>query len=96
MAWGRRCDAGCYSWPDSADFHLCPICEKQTERFYNLEPLTESEARHVLFDLYYQRHCEERGITESGDLPESYEIAGESEADRERLRELLAAAENKQ
>ena len=55
MSWGRRCDLGCASWPDDERYEKCPICGEEAERFSNLEPLTESEAAHAVFEHFYEK-----------------------------------------
>lgn len=55
MALGRRCDAGCESWPDTEKYKTCPVCGEQTTRFRNLEPLTQKEANAREFELFYER-----------------------------------------
>jgi hypothetical protein len=73
MAWGRRCDAGCETWPDEAIYVRCPVCGEETERWSNLEPLDADEARTILlyaqFEIYYARRCERLGIPADGPLP---------------------------
>lgn len=63
MAWGRRCDTGCESWPDHDDYLVCPICGGETRRWRNLIPLSKDEAdkekARIEFEVYYERHCEE-------------------------------------
>ena len=55
MAWGRRCDVGCESWPDSDRYKTCPICNEEATRFSNLQPLTQEEANAREFELFYER-----------------------------------------
>lgn len=53
---GRRCDIGCESWPDTAEYKVCPVCGEQTTCYSNLHPLDVDEARskrlHIEFELY--------------------------------------------
>lgn len=55
MAWGRRCDMGCESWPDDKKYEKCPVCGQETTRFSNLRPLDNSEAAHAAFEAYYAK-----------------------------------------
>jgi hypothetical protein len=75
--WGRRCELGCESWPDTLEFKTCLRCGQPTERFSNLTPLSMDEARRLLnqarFNAYYSRRCEERHIPVAGALPDWYE-----------------------
>lgn len=59
MAVGRRCAAGCESWPDTGKYNKCPVCGEPTTRFSNLSPLTQKEANIREFDLFYERWDEE-------------------------------------
>lgn len=72
MAWGRRCDIGCESWPDDTAYKECPICGMETTRFSNLIPLDEAEAKaakaRVEFEAYYEKHCEDLGQEVEGPL----------------------------
>lgn len=65
MAWGRRCDLGCESWPDDDIFDTCPVCGEETERFSNLRPLSEEEATslrlHLSFEDFYETWCNDVG-----------------------------------
>ena len=74
MAWGRRCELGCESWPDESDFDFCPSCGEPTVRYSNLTPLDADEAhslrRHAAFERYYEGYCNRRGITVDGPLPD--------------------------
>lgn len=76
MAWGRRCDIGCETWPDQPIFAKCPECGEKTGRFRNLEPMDVDEAhsivRHKAFEHYYERRCAQRGVTVDGPLPDDY------------------------
>lgn len=76
MAWGRRCDNGCESWPDNEEFKVCPKCDEETKRFSNLQPLDLDEARsikaHIDFDAYYERRCARLGVPVEGPLPEKH------------------------
>jgi hypothetical protein len=75
MAWGRRCEIGCESWPDEAEYSKCPQCGEETKRWKNLHPLNADEARsirlHAEFERYYARRCHLRGVPVEGPLPES-------------------------
>lgn len=53
MALGRRCEAGCESWPDDPRYKVCPICGEATKRYRNLSPLDKSEALHAEFEAFY-------------------------------------------
>ena len=70
--WGRRCELGCESWPDTLEFRKCLRCGGETTRFSNLSPLSMEEAqsalRHAKFDAYYKEHCNKLGIPASGPL----------------------------
>lgn len=72
MAWGRRCDLGCESWPDELIYQKCPECGGPTTRFRNLHPMDNDEARSVLrhktFERYYEDHCARRGQAVDGPL----------------------------
>jgi hypothetical protein len=74
MAWGRRCELGCESWPDKAIYNPCPTCGEQTTRYKNLTPLPDDEAQsilsHVQFERYYEKRCARRGVPVEGPLPE--------------------------
>ena len=70
----RRCDIGCESWPDDPIFTTCTYCGEQTRRVRNATPTVEfEEARsiklHELFDLFYERRCEAKGIPSEGPMP---------------------------
>lgn len=71
--WGRRCDLGCESWPDDDDYDTCPVCGEPTERFSNLRPLSDDDAKSMRlilnFEQYYIDYCEARGQTLDGGLP---------------------------
>ena len=77
MAWGRRCDVGCESWPDDDAYDECPVCGEPTVRFSNLRPLDETEARtlrlQLEFEHYYVEYCENKGQPVDGPLPMSPE-----------------------
>lgn len=72
MAWGRRCDLGCESWPDLNTYDECPTCGEPTKRYSNLHPLSDVDARstalHYRFDEFYEEWCEARGQTMAGPL----------------------------
>jgi hypothetical protein len=74
MAWGRRCDLGCASWPDELIYGKCLDCGEPTTRYSNLTPMDADEAKsafsHAQFEEYYARRCRLRGIPESGPLPD--------------------------
>lgn len=57
MEIGRRCKAGCATWPDLDEYLDCPVCEEPTRRFRGLTPLSESAAtsrrKHAEFDRFY-------------------------------------------
>lgn len=78
MAWGRRCDLGCESWPDDKKYAECPACGEPTKRFSNLDPMDEREAAlfmsHVQFEVYYETRCTARGIAADGPLPDDYVV----------------------
>lgn len=67
MAWGRRCDVGCASWPDEEQYAVCPVCGEETIRFSNLTPMTQSQANHTEFEAYYVDHC--LGLNQTLDGP---------------------------
>lgn len=73
MAWGRRCDVGCESWPDDDAYETCPVCGEPTERFSNLRPISDEEARSMRltleFEQYYIDYCNDRGQPQDGGLP---------------------------
>lgn len=75
--WGRRCDLGCESWPDTLDFEKCLKCGEPTTRYSNLSVLDFDEAQRLLriakFNAYYARHCERLRIPTGGDLPDWFE-----------------------
>lgn len=50
---GRRCDTGCASWPDDVRYATCPICGDKTTRYSNVNPMTQQEARHAEFEVFY-------------------------------------------
>jgi hypothetical protein len=54
MAWGRRCDFGCESWPDDDHYKTCPSCGKETTRYSNLRPLDRTEALIAEFEAFYE------------------------------------------
>lgn len=58
MAWGRRCDLGCESWPDADDYKRCPECGGETTRYSNLRPMDDDEAAsakaHKEFETFYE------------------------------------------
>lgn len=70
MAWGRRCDLGCESWPDDDRYVNCPVCGEPTTRFSNLRPLSPSEANHAEFEAHYIEHCLTLRQPVDGPLPE--------------------------
>lgn len=71
-SWGRRCDMGCESWPDTTDFATCLRCGGATTRYSNLQPMDFDEAisllRHARFNRYYEKHCERLKIPFKGPL----------------------------
>lgn len=69
MAWGRRCDNGCESWPNDDRFLECPICREETTPYSNLKPLDEEEARQRYFEGWYATWCELRNQDPDGPLP---------------------------
>lgn len=71
MAWGRRCEIGCESWPDDKAYETCPKCDEPAKRYKNLTPLDESEAKHEAFEVFYAKRCERLGIPVDGPLPET-------------------------
>ena len=58
MAFGRRCDPGCESWPDDEDYKRCPKCGLKTTRFSNLTPLDEDEAAELASKLRFEHFYE--------------------------------------
>lgn len=76
MAWGRRCELGCESWPDEALYAQCPECGEPTKRFRNLDPIAPDEAQsrllHIQFEKFYERRCKLLGIPVDGPLPERH------------------------
>lgn len=66
MAWGRRCDLGCETWPDQELYRKCPVCGEKTDRFSNAgsDLLDEAEALVKLlysqFEEYYRRWDSQR------------------------------------
>lgn len=72
MAWGRRCDNGCESWPDHPLYETCPRCDEHTKRFSNLTPLDHDEAQsiylHIAFEAYYEERCATLGVPVEGPL----------------------------
>ncbi len=72
MSWGRRCDMGCESWPDSDEYEFCHRCDEPTRRLRNLRPLDDPEANSLKlsleFETFYELRCSERGIPSSGPL----------------------------
>ena len=79
MAWGRRCDPGCESWPDSDDYKRCPTCGEKTTRYSNLRPLDEGEAHSLKaqgeFKVFYEVWCRKKGQSDDGPLPMDREEA---------------------
>lgn len=73
MAWGRRCELGCESWPDKAMYSKCPECGEPTTRYSNMSPLPDEEAESILlhkqFEAYYERWCIQRNQPVEGPLP---------------------------
>lgn len=69
---GRRCELGCYTWPDKQLYARCAICGEPTERYSNLDPVDEEEAKSILlhleFEKYYEKRCRERKIPVDGPL----------------------------
>ena len=74
MALGRRCSAGCASWPDLVLYATCPLCGESTTRFSGLSVLDTDEAlkmkRHAEFEHYYERYCSDRNQPVDGPLEE--------------------------
>jgi hypothetical protein len=68
MAWGRRCEIGCESWPDDDRYKICPLCKDPAPRYKNLTPMDASAARHREFEVFYREHCERLGIPVDGPL----------------------------
>lgn len=72
MAWGRRCDIGCETWPDDDRYEECVHCGEPTTRFRNLRPIPEDEAELVVsylkFEEYYADHCSQHGVSVDGPL----------------------------
>jgi hypothetical protein len=66
---GRRCEAGCESWPDDPRYATCPLCAEPTTRYRNLQPLSQSEAAHRAFEAFYEERCAARGVSVDGPLP---------------------------
>jgi hypothetical protein len=71
----RRCPIGCESWPNEPIFNVCATCGEATRYISNAEPtLSREEAvsrkLHFLFDRYYERICDKRGIPVDGPLDE--------------------------
>ena len=73
MALGRRCDAGCESWPDEKQYATCPLCGEATTRFRNLQPLEPEEARQRVFDVFYEGWCFNKKQPTDGPLPNTPE-----------------------
>lgn len=72
MAWGRRCDLGCESWPDDDKYAKCPVCGEEATRYSNLKPLDEQEAASAAFDLFYARWDESHAASRlEGDAPDA-------------------------
>lgn len=73
MAWARRCDVGCETWPDDSDFKRCPVCGEKTDRFSNGRPLDMDEAQAIKrareFEHFYARWCKDQDQPVEGDLP---------------------------
>jgi hypothetical protein len=78
VAWGRRCDLGCESWPDDPKYKTCPACGEPAPRYHNLSPLTMTEAerfrKNALFEEFYETRCIARGISADGPLPDDYVV----------------------
>lgn len=53
MAWGRRCEMGCETWPDDKRYKKCPLCGEDAERYSNLKPLSKLEALKAEFEAFY-------------------------------------------
>lgn len=74
MAWGRRCDLGCETWPDYDLYRSCLECGERTTRFSNLKPMSDAEAisrlRRFEFEKHYARYCAKKGQSVDGPLPE--------------------------
>lgn len=58
---GRRCDMGCESYPDHADFSTCLVCGEPTRRLNNAWPMPEEEARSKLAHAKFEEWLEEQG-----------------------------------
>lgn len=72
MAWGRRCDLGCESWPDDDKYKKCPVCGDKTTRYTNLDPISEEDAAHVLFEHFYEKWDAEHDAARlEGDAPDA-------------------------
>lgn len=70
MAWARRCDLGCETWPDEPVYKKCAVCGESTKRFSNAresEILTASEAARLMFEDYYERRGQ-REVLSDDDL----------------------------
>lgn len=79
MAYGRRCDLGCESWPDDDSYESCPVCGQPTERASGLKPLPADDARDLKrtldFEAFYEAWCLERGQTVDGPIVDDLEAA---------------------
>lgn len=66
---GRRCDMGCETWPDEAEYARCPVCEEPTSRYRDVHPLSpedaQSKVNHIKFERYYEDRCARRGVPSS-------------------------------
>lgn len=82
MAYGRRCDLGCETWPDDDTYERCAVCGQLTERASGLRPLSDDDAaelkRGLDFEAFYEAWCIERGQTVDGPIVDDLErlVAG--------------------
>lgn len=70
--WGRRCDIGCESWPDSDEYDVCPCCGEETTRYSNVLPIDEDDAQALkatlFFEGFYEDYCATHGQPVDGPL----------------------------
>ena len=66
---GRRCAAGCQTWPVKNIYKTCPICKEPTRPVRGVEPLGEDEAKSIRLLVEFEEFYENVWVPNEDPLP---------------------------